>query len=73
MDGRLIQLVPYFWIFFSFLLLISLTLYHSIPAFNNPKESFGNTEGKGENAGNQQFLAPLAIGQQAYVMARCPL
>ena len=27
---------------------------------------------KGENAGAQQFLAPLAVGQRAYVMVRCP-
>ena len=37
----------------------------------------GNTVGKGEIARNKQFLlfplflAPLAIGQRAYVMARC--
>ena len=37
-----------------------------------------NIAGKGENAGYQhfllfaQFLAPLAVGQRAYVMVRCP-
>ena len=36
---------------------ITLFLYHTILTFNNPKEeSFGNTVGKGENAGNQHFL-----------------
>ena len=34
-----------------------LTLYHSIPAFNNPtKKTLENIVGKGENAGNQHFL-----------------
>ena len=28
---------------------------------------------KEKNAGDQQLLAPLAVGQRAYVMARCPL
>ena len=32
-----------------------------------------NTVEKGEIAHYKQFLAPLALGQQAYVMARCPL
>ena len=31
-----------------------------------------NTVGKGEIARYKQFLAPLAVGQRAYVMARCP-
>ena len=34
------------------------------------KKTFENIVGKGENAG--YFLAPLAVGQRAYVMARCP-
>ena len=35
----------------------SLTLYHTIPTFYNPKEeSLENTVIKGENAGNQHFL-----------------
>ena len=34
-----------------------LTLYHTIPTFNDPKEeTLENTVGKGENAGNQHFL-----------------
>ena len=34
-----------------------LTLYHTIPTFNNlEKESFENILGKGENAGHQHFL-----------------
>ena len=34
-----------------------LTLYHTIPAFDDPeKKHFKNTEGKGENAGTQHFL-----------------
>ena len=32
----------------------------------------GNTVGKGEIALYEQFLAPLAIGQRAYVMVCCP-
>ena len=35
----------------------SLTLYHTILTLNDPREEgFGNTVGKGENAGNQHFL-----------------
>ena len=35
----------------------SLTLYHTIPTFNDPKKkTLENTVGKGENAGNQHFL-----------------
>ena len=34
-----------------------LTLYHTIPTFDNPKEEgFGNTVGKQENAGKQHFV-----------------
>ena len=34
-----------------------LTLYHTIPTFNNPeKKPFKNIVGKGENADNQYFL-----------------
>ena len=34
-----------------------LTLYHTIPTFNDPeKEPFENSVGKEENAGNQHFL-----------------
>ena len=34
-----------------------LTLYHTIPTFNDPeKKSFENNVGKVENAGNQHFL-----------------
>ena len=34
-----------------------LTLYHTIPTFNDrEKEAFENIVGKGENAGNQHFL-----------------
>ena len=34
-----------------------LTLYHTIPTFNDPEEEgFENIAGKGENAGNQHFL-----------------
>ena len=34
-----------------------LTLYHTIPTFNTwEKKAFENSFGKGENAGNQQFL-----------------
>ena len=35
-----------------------LTLYHTIPTFNNPKEEdfFENIVGKAENAGNHLFL-----------------
>ena len=34
-----------------------LTLYHTIPTFNDPKKKpFENIEGKEENAGNQHFL-----------------
>ena len=37
--------------------LASLTLYHTIPTFNDPKKKpFENIMGKGENAGNQHFL-----------------
>ena len=36
--------------------------------FSKPVE---NTAGKGEIALYEQFLAPLAIGQRAYVMAGC--
>ena len=40
-----------------FFLRVVLTLYHTIPTFNGPKEEgFGNTVGIGENAGNQHFL-----------------
>ena len=35
-------------------------------------KSFENTAGQGESASNKQFLAPLAIGQRAYVMVCCP-
>ena len=34
--------------------------------------SVENTVGKGEIARYEQFLAPLAEGQQAIVMALCP-
>ena len=35
----------------------SLSLCHTIPTLNDPKEkSFKNTAGKGENSGNKQFL-----------------
>ena len=35
----------------------ALTVYHTIPTFNDPKvEPFENIVGKGENAGNQHFL-----------------
>ena len=39
-------------------LCLYLTLYHTIPIFNDlVEEGFGkNTVGKGENAGNQHFL-----------------
>ena len=38
-------------------LFCELTLYRTIPTYNNPeKESFENIVGKGENAGNQHFL-----------------
>ena len=34
-----------------------LTLYHTIPTFNDPEnEAFRKHCGKGENAGNQHFL-----------------
>ena len=34
-----------------------LTLYHTIPSYNNPwKKPFEIIIGKGENAGNQHFL-----------------
>ena len=34
-----------------------LTFYHTIPTFNDlKKEAFENIVGKGENAGNQNFL-----------------
>ena len=33
-------------------------------------KSFENTLGRGENAGDYWCLAPLAIGQRAYVIAR---
>ena len=34
-----------------------LTLYHTIPTFNDPvEEAFENILGKEENAGKQQFL-----------------
>ena len=34
----------------------NLTLSHTIPTFNDPKEeALENTVGKGENAGNQHF------------------
>ena len=34
-----------------------LTLYHTIPTFNDPEERpFEKILGKGENAGNQHFL-----------------
>ena len=31
-----------------------------------------NLVGKGETAHYEQFLAPLAVGQRAYVMVCCP-
>ena len=35
-----------------------LTLYHTIPTFNDPeKEAFENIAGTAENAGNQHFLS----------------
>ena len=36
----------------------NLTLYHSIPIFDNPEKrrAFENIEGKEENAGDQHFL-----------------
>ena len=38
-------------------LCVALTLYHTIPTFNDPdKEALKNIVGKGENAGNQHFL-----------------
>ena len=41
----------------SYLYIYQLTLYHTIPTFNDPeKEGFENIVGKGENAGNQHFL-----------------
>ena len=36
--------------------LYPLTLYHTIPTFNNKKKDLENTVRKGENAGNQHFL-----------------
>ena len=36
--------------------MVKLTLYHTIPAFIDPKEGFGKLCRKGENAGNQHFL-----------------
>ena len=34
-----------------------LTLYHTIPTFNDPeREPFEKLVGKGENAGNQHFV-----------------
>ena len=34
-----------------------LTLYHTIPTFNDPwKEAYKNIVGKGENAGNQHLI-----------------
>ena len=34
-----------------------LTLYHTIPSFNDPEQdTLENILGKGENAGNQHFL-----------------
>ena len=35
------------------------------------EQSLGSV--KGENKGNNKFLAPLALGQRAYVMVCCPL
>ena len=35
------------------------------------KKALENTVGKGKNAGNQHFLALLALRQRAYVMVCC--
>ena len=41
----------------SALINAQITLYYTIPTFNDPdKEAFKNIVGKGENAGNQHFL-----------------
>ena len=41
-----------------------LTLYHTIPTFNNlEKKPFENFVGKGENAGNQ----PIVLFQQCFL------
>ena len=52
--------------------LVELTRYSIDIHFNASTTAFENIMGLEEIARNEQFLAPLAVGQRAYVMARCP-